>query len=56
MKKRCYEEGALSGVNHSSQTSGAEDLKKASKKGGQWGFACAWGQPALLRGCPEELS
>jgi len=56
VNKRCCEVGTLSGVNHSSQTSGAEGLKKASTKDGQWGFACAWGQPALLRGFPEKVS
>lgn len=56
MKKQRREEGALSGVNHSGRTSGAEDLKEASRKDEQWGFACAWGQPALLRGFLEESS
>lgn len=56
MKKQRHEEGALSGVNSSGRTSGAKDLKEASRKDEQWGFACAWGQPALLRGFPEELS
>ena len=55
-KKHHCQEGALSAVNHSSQTSGAKGWKKASRKDGQWGFACAWGQPAWLRGFPEEFS
>ena len=34
VNKQCCEEGALSGVNHTGWTSGAEGLKKASRKDG----------------------
>lgn len=48
VNKQCSEKRALFGGDHNGWSFGAEGLEGAFRKDLQWGFGCAWGQPALL--------
>lgn len=46
VNKQCCEERDLFGGDCSDWTFGSEGLEEAFRKYRQWGFGCAWGQPA----------